>query len=148
MDKEITAEEVIKALEDIGRKGFLGTNFNAIETAALIERLAKENARLREAQRWISVEEDKPESGVHVLLCCEIRPSGGQYVCDGYYAAPKTITCEDSGDCACEYDDDKDEYFLLEGWCEVIKNWNDFSSIYIEDFVTHWRALPDPPRKG
>jgi hypothetical protein len=95
--------------------------------------------------RWIPVTERLPESGTHVLLSCKIRPNDSGYVCDGYYAAPKTIECDGSGDCACEYDEEEDKYFLLEGWYEVIKNWDDFSSICIDDFVTHWRTLPTSP---
>lgn len=113
--------------------------FNAIAA------LQAENAELREAQRWRNAKDDPPESGVHVLLGCEVRPSGRKYVCDGYYAAPKTISAECSDEIAFEYDEDKDEYFLLEGFYEVIKNWDDFSSIAIGDFVTHWMHLPSAP---
>ena len=91
---------------------------------------------------WISVKERLPESGEHVLLTCECKPSGNRYVCDGYYAKPKTIVGSGGGECATEYDEETDEYYLLEGWYEVIKNWEDYSSIVIDDFVTHWMPLP------
>lgn len=96
---------------------------------------------------WVSVEQGKPESGEHCFLTCEIRP-GKRYVCDGYFAAAKTIKCEDSGDTACEYDEATDEYYLLEGWYEVIKNWDDFTSIAIQDTVTHWKPLPELPKEN
>lgn len=41
-------------------------------------------AALQAYQPWVSVEVEKPESGKHVLLCCEVRPSGKRYVCDRY----------------------------------------------------------------
>lgn len=97
---------------------------------------------------WISVKDRLPESGKHVLLCCGTTPNGRKYICDGYYAAPKSITCNDCGDCTTEYDEENDEYFLLEGYYEVIKNWDDFSSITIGDLVTHWMPLPEPPKEA
>ena len=92
-----------------------------------------------------------PESGVHVLLCCEIRSGGSvykRYVCDGYYAKKYTEqTWNNSGDIDCEYREEDDEYYLLEGWYEAIKNWDDYNSIAIHDFVTHWMPLPEPPKE-
>ena len=92
-------------------------------------------------QEWIPVDERLPENGVHVLLCCEIHRCDGEitgkYVCDGYYAeANKLIARED------EYNKEDDEYYLCEGWYEVIKNWDAYTSVPVEDFVTHWMPLP------
>lgn len=103
-------------------------------------------AALQAYQPWIPVSNVKPESGKHVLLCCEVKPSGKRYVCDGYYAGSKSITSGYSDDWDCEYDEETDEHYLPEGYYEVIKNWDDYSSIAIEDFVTHWKPLPEPPK--
>ena len=97
-------------------------------------------------EQWIPVGERLPESGKHILLCCEVRPSGKRYVCDGYYAASKSTTSGYSSELDCEYDEETDEYYLPEGYYEVIKNWDDYSSIVIDDFVTHWKPLPEPPK--
>ncbi len=101
---------------------------------------------LQDYQPWIPVSNVKPESGKHVLLCCEIKPLGKRYVCDGYYAQSKTITTICDDDNSCEYDEETDEYYLIEGYYEIIKNCDYYSSIAIEDFVTHWKPLPEPPR--
>ena len=100
---------------------------------------------LQAYQPWVSIDDEKPESGKHVLLCCEIT-SGKRYVCDGYYATSKSITSGYSGEWDCEYDEETDEYYLSEGCYEIIKNWDDCSSIAIKDFVTHWKPLPEPPK--
>lgn len=101
-------------------------------------------------QRWIPVTERLPESGKHVMVACEVHSYGGgvhgKYVCDGYYAAPKSMTGGCGDDFATEYDEEDDEYYLLEGWYEVIKNWDDYNSIVIPDFVTHWMPLPEAPK--
>ena len=101
-------------------------------------------------QEWISVEERLPESGVHCLLCCDIKCIDGthrQYVCDGYHAERWKEECSNcDGDCAVEYNEEDDEYYLCEGWYEVIKNWDDYSSIAIADTITHWMPLPEAPK--
>ena len=111
---------------------------------------ALRNVPAVEVASWIPVAERLPESGVHVLLCCEIRSNGTvykRYVCDVYYAKRYTEqTWNNSGDIACEYREEDDEYYLLEGWYEVIRNWDDYNSIVIGDFVTHWMPLPEPPK--
>lgn len=94
---------------------------------------------------WIPCSERMPDSGVHVLLCCEVRPIGEKYVCDGYYAKENTIACDASDEVDFNYSEEDDEYYLAEGFYEVVKNWDDFSSIAIGDFVTHWMSLPSSP---
>lgn len=97
---------------------------------------------------WISVDQKKPESGVHVLLCCQTA-SGGRYVCDGYFAERWTVEVPayNYGDCACEYNEEDDAYYLEEGWYEVIKNWDDYSSVFIQDTVTHWTEMLELPKE-
>ena len=102
-------------------------------------------------QEWISVKDRLPENGAHVLLCCEMRRCDGEiygkYVCDGYYAeANKIITVGFPDECDYEYNEEDDEYYLCEGWYEVIKNWDDYNSVSVEDFVTHWMPIPLPPK--
>lgn len=137
------------------------------DTDILIQNLRRENETLRaeldwkqkeielaqrHEMRWISVKDKRPENGVHVLLCCEIHRCGGEiagkYVCDGYYAeANKIIAGGFPDDCDCEYSEEDDEYYLCEGWYEVIKNWDDYNSVAVGDFVTHWMPLPDAPKE-
>lgn len=96
--------------------------------------------------KWISVEERLPDNGVYVLAAVKFSGvfSSGGYMCDAFYAHKFTITSEFADELACEYCEEKDEYFLEEGWYEVIKNWDDYSSIKIVDKVTHWMPLPEP----
>ena len=101
---------------------------------------------------WISVKDGPPESGKHVFVTCEIRSFYGykkQYVCEAFYAAEHSISegkYPDDTDCY-DYSEEDDEYYLKEGWYEVIHNWDEYSSIVIGDFVTHWMPLPKPAQE-
>lgn len=108
--------------------------------------------RLEAAQpKWISVKDRLPESGVHVFVCCERTGYMGyktQYVCDGFYAGKYKVKVGwRDEDTASEYSEEDDEFYLEEGWYEVIKNWGDYDSVVIDDRPTHWMPMPEPPKE-
>lgn len=97
---------------------------------------------------WINVEDILPEGLVNVLVLCEIHPQGSKYVCVAYYVPQKTTACETGinwDDAAMYYDEKTDEYYVAEGWYERIRNWGEYSSVGIADFVTHWMPIPELP---
>lgn len=107
------------------------------------------NAGYRKQSGWISVER-LPESGEHCLVSCTVKRCDGtlgQYICIGYYAEKfKHLAYGVDDDCVSEYNEENDEYYIAEGWYEVIKNWDDYGFVAIDDFVTHWMPLPEPPK--
>ncbi len=144
-------EKLVAVLNEIeGEHGFICDSCGESKKSFCIENFADHLiANGVTVQGWISVEDRPPESGEHVLLCCEVRRSDGyavkRYVCDGFYAAKHTETVfYDGDDIACEYSEEDDAYYLLEGWYEVIKNWDDYNSIVVSDFVVGWQPLPEP----
>ena len=105
-----------------------------------IERLVE----AAEERRWIPVTERLPENDVHVLLSCKCGE--GAYVCDGFHTEKYSTPTQFYEDIDADYDEETDEYYFPEGWWEVIKNWDDYSCVAIEDTITHWMPLPEPPK--
>lgn len=101
---------------------------------------------------WISIEDRLPENGVHCLLCCTAKFNGGTrrpYVCDGFYAERyKNLAYGVDDDRVTDYNEENDEYYISEGWYEIINNWDDYDFIAIDDFVTHWMLLPALPTEN
>ena len=94
---------------------------------------------------WVSVKDALPDSGVVVLVAGK-NDLGKWRRIRAIYA--ERFTIEQEADCEYigEYNEDKDEYYLEEGWWEQIEFWEEYSGCRITDgFVTHWMPLPFPP---
>lgn len=117
------------------------------ERCQQVDKFAEEAARLyAKLPRWIPVTERLPENDVHVLLSCKC--GAGAYVCDGFHTEKYSTPTQFYEDIDADYNEDTDEYYFPEGWWEVIKNWDDYSCVAIEDKVTHWMPLPKGPEEG
>lgn len=138
-------EEMAEVLKNYTERNYIMASHVILECYA--EELYSKNYR---KQEWISVEDRLPESGVSCLLCCDVKRCDGthkQYICDGFHAERFKEECHFADDeCVVEYNEETDEYYLHEGWYENINNWDDYSSIAIDDTVTHWMPLPEAPK--
>lgn len=98
---------------------------------------------------WVPVSDDTlPEPCAEVQVTCEVRYSDGMK--HKYQSIAQWIpkNCEEALGInwdveATEYNEEKDEYYPLEGWYESIKNWDEFSLVAISDFVVAWKPLPE-----
>lgn len=105
-------------------------------------------AEIPPAQQWIPVSSGKmPKTGEKVMVTCEHKFCGEpyRYICKAYHVDRFTMESDGNWDEGCdEYHEEDDTFYVLEGWYEVIHNWDDYGSVSIEDTVVAYMPLPEP----
>lgn len=98
-------------------------------------------------KNWISIKEKLPESQQRVLgfYTNKYGKTRIEIVC---YIPPKEVLAEDflnedADDCK-EYDEQKDCYWVTEGWWE--SSWESDTNWKISENITHWMPLPKLPK--
>lgn len=103
---------------------------------------------------WISVKDRLPKPEERVLVCAETRCADGttyrhittgMYEDGNVYREDSDWVFNDFDKFNSTYDETRDDWKILEGWWEYTI-YNDTEGNYlIDDFVTHWQPLPEPP---
>lgn len=96
--------------------------------------------------RWISTGEALPEHGRHVLAFYRNALGKPRIIIASHL---ERWTEESYGDEEVEddeYHEERDAYYLREGWYEQIDNWDTFCGVTVsQGEVTHWMPLPEVP---
>ena len=100
---------------------------------------------------WISVEDGPPKNEQEVLIYC--NRDGFKFVCPAIYEDGTMLTqnscwnwydIEEYG----TYSEENDDYFVPKGWWENRQfTPDDVYNCPVDCEVTHWKALPKPPKE-
>lgn len=137
----ISRSEIINALDKAGALTDYGKYI--IENAPTIE------AR----EQWISVEDRLPKSEQRVNAAVKFKRYDGTYrycVIEAAHIGHHEITTDDWLDYEgeTEYDEEKDCFWILEGWYEDNLMEDNLCYAVDDDYeVTHWMPLPKPPKE-
>nr|DAN57097.1 MAG TPA: Protein of unknown function (DUF551) [Caudoviricetes sp.] len=106
--------------------------------------------------KWISVKDRPPEPETEVFIYAEVRRDDkviGHVTTtaiyeDGTIHTEESIWNWDDINYWGTYDEETDDYIIPEGWWEKRHyNDDDTRNLQVDDFVTHWMPLPEPPKE-
>ena len=107
--------------------------------------LLEAKLELESQARWIPVSERLPERkcvafyknshGKNRTIMAEYLPR---------YSVETNGECDNDG--VEEYNEEKDAYYYIEGWWEMIDNWPDYTMVVVHEEVTHWKHI-EPPKE-
>lgn len=96
---------------------------------------------------WIRTSAEMPGPGEPVLACVDVpraqKPPDFRQIIIRAAWYPRWYEVSGEDDEISEYNEEKDEYYLPEGWYE----WNQEEEIHfkVSDHVSHWMLLPKVP---
>lgn len=91
---------------------------------------------------WIPIDKQMPPAGKSVLLLQKTGYKDNCVIIVGHYVEKFTEECSEEWS---EYCEEKDEYFLPEGFYEHQFNWGEYAAIGCNEPVTHWMPQPEKP---
>lgn len=136
---------------DIERNDYMDMRDNAYEAQQLAQWLNElkylrgkiEQLTIQPEPHWIPCSEKMPSETV--IATVETKAFKHRYVCEAVWIPRWTwkASFDEWEDCS-EYNEDDDEYYVLEGWYERVHNWDEYAYVAIDDDVIAWMSMPIP----
>ena len=105
--------------------------------------LKLENIALKEQLRWRPVSE-LPEKD-QIVIATYLNGYGKRRRVRAVYIRQYEEEAGDDDELCVEYCEEKDEWYLKEGWYELIDNWDYSSAAIVEGVVDYWMPMPPAP---
>jgi len=104
----------------------------------------EENARMKDQLTWRPVSE-KPEKG-QIVIATYLNQCGKRRRVRAVYVRQYEEEAGEDDELCVEYCEEQDEWYLKEGWYELVDNWDIYSSVAIvEGVVDYWMPMPPAP---
>lgn len=129
------ADALLKRLQQ-SRKNGTGVTLSVSDVGVLCEVLGG-------GGQWISVDDRLPEKPNKFVLVCTNSNYANQIVAQ---FIPKFTNSDGADDEFGDYCEEKDDWFLPEGWyANVAPVTDEYLSYFLDEQVTHWMPLPKEP---
>ena len=144
----MSLNEAITHCKENAQKEFRDGNFHC---ASEHEQLAIWLSELQECKAGVEELEaqltwrpasDLPEEG-QIVIATYLNSYGKRRRVSAVYIRQYEVEAGEDDELCVEYCEEKDEWYLKEGWYELVDNWGDYSLVAIvEGTVDHWLPMP------
>jgi len=115
-----------------------------VELELSVMNLEEENARMKAQLTWRPASELPKED--QIVIATYLNSYGKRRRVRAVYIRQYEEEAGEDDELCVEYCEEQDEWYLKEGWYELIDNWLDYSSVAIvEGVVDYWMPMPPAP---
>ena len=146
MTQEDINEVMAKSLKMYQLESLVFDGGNIESAKRLICLLQAENAKLKAQLTWRPASELPEED--QIVIATYLNQYGKRRRVSAVYIRQYEEEVGDDDELCVEYCHEKDEWYLKEGWYELIDNWDYSFAAIVEGVVDYWMPMPPAPEGG
>ena len=143
MTQEDINEVMAKSLKMYQLESLVFDGGNIESAKRLICLLQAENAKLKAQLTWRPASELPEED--QIVIATYRNGYGKRRRVSAVYVRQYEEEAGDDDELCVEYCEEQDEWYLKEGWYELIDNWDYSLVAIVEGVVDHWLPMPPAP---